>query len=46
METTTPELARDLQIAHAGRPVVSSPTPTIHLAYGEKESIFKQTIKQ
>ena len=35
METTTPELARDLQVAHVARPVVSSPTPTIHLAYGE-----------
>ena len=35
METTTPELPRDLQVAPVARPVVSSPTPAIHLAYGE-----------
>ena len=35
METTTPELPRDLQVATVARQVVSSPTPAIHLAYGE-----------
>jgi hypothetical protein len=39
METTIPELPRDLQDATVGtpvaRPVVSSPTPDIHLGYGE-----------
>ena len=35
METTTPELPRDLQVPPVARPVVSSPTPAIHLAYGE-----------
>jgi hypothetical protein len=29
------ELPRDLQVAPVARQVVSSPTPAIHLAYGE-----------
>jgi hypothetical protein len=39
VEATTPELPWDLQniavVTSVARPVVSSPTPAIHLGYGE-----------
>ena len=48
METTTPELPRGLQDAAAvtpvARPVVSSPTPAIHLAYGETMASIGQGV--
>ena len=48
METTTPELPRDLQDAAVGtpvaRPVVSSPTPAIHLGYGETMASIGQSV--
>ena len=48
METTTPELPRDLEDAAVGtpvaRPVVSSPTPAIHLGYGETMASIGQSV--
>ena len=48
METTIPELPRDLQDATVGipvaRPVVSSPTPDIHLGYGETMASIGQGV--
>jgi len=48
VEATNPELSRDLQNAAAvtpvARPVVSSPTPAIHLAYGETMASIGQGV--
>ena len=48
VEATTPELPRDLQnaavVTPVARPVVSSPAPAIHLAYGETMASIGQGV--
>ncbi len=48
VEATTPELPWDLQniavVTSVARPVVSSPTPAIHLGYGETMASIGQGV--
>ena len=48
VEATTPELPWDLQntavVTSVARPVVSSPTPAIHLGYGESMASIGQGV--
>lgn len=48
VEASTPELPRNLQnaavVTPVARPVVSSPTPAIHLAYGETMAAIGQGV--